>query len=78
MVLASPHLSIRTEWTPAIIADEIKHMDKIVAAFEVFNNDGYKTENLFGCLITEEEVKRRLLFLVARTLAIYKKMENIL
>ena len=72
VVLASPHLSTGTEWTPAIIADEIKHMDKEVAAFELFNNAGYKTENLFGRLITENEIKRRLIFLVARTLEIYK------
>jgi multimeric flavodoxin WrbA len=74
VVLASPHLSIGTEWIPAIIADEIKHMNKIVAVYEVFNTAQYRTENLFGCLITENEIKNRLIFLVTRTLEIYNSM----
>lgn len=69
VVLASPHWSTSTEWTPAIMADEIKHMDREVVGFEVINNAGYETENLFGGLITEKEIQRRLRFLVERILA---------
>lgn len=73
VVLASPHWSAGTEWTPAIMADEIKHMNREVVGFEVINNAGYETENLFGGLITEHEIQRRLLFLAERILAALHK-----
>ncbi len=76
VVLASPHWSTGTEWTPVIIADEIKHMNREVAAYEVINNAGFETENLFGHLIKEMEIQRRLIFLADRTLKIYKDVRE--
>jgi multimeric flavodoxin WrbA len=73
VVLASPHWSGIGERTPSIVADQIKTMDRKVAGFEVINNSGFKTENLFGRLIREEEIQRRLNFLVDRTLDVVKE-----
>jgi multimeric flavodoxin WrbA len=73
VVLASPHWSGIGERTPSIVADQIKTMGRKVAGFEVINNSGFKTENLFGRLIKEEEIQRRLKFLVDRTLEVAKE-----
>ncbi len=72
IVLASPHWSSTAELTPCIIADEMKHMGDIVG-FEIINNAGYNTENLFGSLIKEAEIQRRLAFLVDRIVALRKQ-----
>lgn len=63
VVLASPHWSETAERTPSIIADEIRKMGREVVAFEVINNAGFETENLFGKLINEDEIRRRLEYL---------------
>ncbi len=55
------------------MADEIRNMGKKVAGFEVINNTGFETENLFGRLIKEEEIKRRLEFLANRTLKVARE-----
>lgn len=70
VVLASPQWSGIGERTPSIVADQIKNMDRRVAGFEVINNAGFETENLFGRLINEKEIKRRLEFLADRTLKV--------
>jgi len=49
-------------------------MDRKVAGFEVINNVGFETENLFGKLINEEEIQRRLEFLADRTLKVAKEI----
>lgn len=43
-------------------------MGRKIEGFEVINNAGFRTENLFGKLINEEEIKRRLEHLTDRTL----------
>ena len=73
VVLASLHWSGIAERTPSIMADEVKNMGKIVAGFEIISNAGFETENLFGRLIKEEEIKRRLEFLADRILKVTKK-----
>jgi multimeric flavodoxin WrbA len=70
VILAAPHLSSGPQWAPAIMAAEVKDMGRQVAGFEVINNAGFRTENLFGGLIKEEEIQRRLLFLADRTLEV--------
>ena len=57
VALASPQWSGIGERTPSIVADQIKNMDRKVAGFEIVNNAGFKTENLFGELINEEEIR---------------------
>ncbi|MBE9507609.1 MAG: NAD(P)H-dependent oxidoreductase [Chloroflexi bacterium] len=74
VVLASPHWASAGEWTPAIVACEVKDMGRVVAGFEVINNAGFKTDNLFGGLINEEEIQRRLLFLADRTLEVAREI----
>ncbi len=73
VVLASPHWSGIAEFTPVIMSEEVRWMGRKVAAFEVINNAGFETENLFGGLINEEEIRRRLEFLADRTYAVAKK-----
>lgn len=68
VVVAAPHNSSGAQWTPSIMADEVKWMDRKVAGFEVINNAGYATECLFGSLIREPEIQRRLAFLAERVL----------
>jgi multimeric flavodoxin WrbA len=68
IVLASPHLSSGAQWTPSVISDEIKWLGKKVACFEVINNNGYELGNSYGGLIKEIEVKRRLDFIIDRSL----------
>jgi hypothetical protein len=70
VVLASPHLSLSTEWTPSIMADEIKHMGRTIAVFEVINTAGFGLEPLFNSLLEEKEIQRRLTYLAERTLSI--------
>jgi multimeric flavodoxin WrbA len=73
VVLAAPHWSGGAQWAPAIMADEIKIMGREVAGFEVINSAGFETENLFGGLIREPEIQRRLEFLADRTLAVARR-----
>lgn len=68
VVIAAPRTSSGALWTPSIMADEIKWMDRKVAGFEVINNAGYATGNSFGGLIREPEIQRRLAFLAERVL----------
>jgi multimeric flavodoxin WrbA len=70
VVLAAPHNSNGAQWTPSIMADEVKWMGRKVAGYEVINNAGFETENLFGGLINEKEIQRRLEFLADRTLKV--------
>jgi len=74
VVLAAPHWSGGAQWTPSLMSDEVKGMDRKVAGFEVINNAGFKTENLFGGLINEEEIQRRLLFQADRTLEVAREV----
>jgi hypothetical protein len=73
VILASPHWSGTAERTPSILADEIRLMGRKMGGFEIINNAGFETENLFGKLIHEEEIKRRLEFLADRTLKAAKQ-----
>jgi len=73
VALASPQWSGIGERTPSIVADQIKNMDRKVAGFEIVNNAGFETENLFGRLINEKEIQRRLEFLADRTLKVAKE-----
>jgi len=56
------------------VADQIKNIDRRIAGFEVINNAGFETENLFGRLINEDEIKRRLEFLSDRTLEVAREI----
>jgi hypothetical protein len=56
------------------MSDEVKCMGRKVVGFEVINNAGFETENLFGGLINEEEIRRRLLFLADRTLEVAREV----
>jgi len=73
VVLASPQWSGIAERTPSIVADQIKNMGRQVVGFEVINNAGFETENLFGKLINEVEIQRRLEFLIDRILEAAKR-----
>ena len=66
--MASPQWSGPAERTPSIMADEVRLMKRKIGGFEIINNAGFETENLFGKLINEEEIKRRLEHLADRTL----------
>lgn len=68
VVIAAPHFSGGAQWTPSILADEVKGLDRRVAGFELINSAGFETESLFGGLINEVEIRRRLEFLADRTL----------
>jgi multimeric flavodoxin WrbA len=68
VVIAAPQNSSGAQWTYSLIADDIKWMDRRVAGFEVINNAGFNTEALFGQLIKEKEIQRRLEFLADQTL----------
>ncbi len=76
IVLTAPHWSRGAEFTTSIIADAVKSMDRKVAGFEVINNAGFKTENLFGRLINEKEIQRRLDFLADQTVTAARKLVN--
>lgn len=76
VVLAAPHRSSGAQWTPSVMSDEVKGMGRKVAGFEVINNAGFETENLFGGLINEWEIQRRLEFLADRTLKIAKDLQG--
>jgi multimeric flavodoxin WrbA len=76
-VLASPHGASAGEFTPATIASEVKDMGRVMGGFEVINNAGFRTENLFGGLINEEEIQRRLLFLADRTLEVAREVAGL-
>lgn len=68
VIIGAPHFSSGAQWTLSIMADEVKGLDRRVAGFEVINSAGFETESLFGGLINEAEIKRRLEFLSDRTL----------
>ncbi|MGA9351341.1 MAG: hypothetical protein WBW48_21390 [Anaerolineae bacterium] len=74
VVLAAPHWSDGAQWTPGLVSDDAKCMGRKLAGFEVINNAGFTTENLFGGLINEEEIQRRLLFLADRTLEVAREI----
>lgn len=77
VVLAAPHNSSGAQWTPSIMADEVKWLDgRMVAAFEVINNAGYETEGLFGGLIHEAEIQRRLDYFSDQTLRIASRIQR--
>ncbi|MBU7016712.1 MAG: flavodoxin family protein [Theionarchaea archaeon] len=73
VILASPQWSQISERTPSIVADFMKNINRKVAGFEIINNAGFETENLFGELIYEKEIQRRLEFLTDRTLKAARK-----
>lgn len=73
VIIAAPHFSSGAQWTASIMADEVKWMDRKVAGFEVINSAGYETESLFGGLINEVEIQRRLSFLAERTVQAAKE-----
>jgi multimeric flavodoxin WrbA len=75
VVIAAPHNSSGAQWTPSIMADEVKWLDRKVASFELINNSGYATDGLFGSLIKEKEIQARLDFLVDRTLEAARKYQ---
>lgn len=71
VVLASPDGAYGGELTPAIVAGELRchiSMGYQHAGFEIINNAGYKTDNVRGHLINEEEIQNRLSFLTGRIL----------
>ena len=68
LIEASSHWSGPAERTPSVMADEVKLMGRKIGGFELINNAGFRTENLFGKLINEEEIKRRLEYLADQTL----------
>lgn len=49
-------------------------MDREAAGFEVINNAGFETENLFGGLINEEEIQSRSEFLADRILEVAREI----
>jgi hypothetical protein len=76
VIIASPHNSSGAQWTPSIMADEVKWMGRKVAAFEVINNSGYATEGLFGGLVREEEIRRRLSYVADRSLEVARSLQE--
>jgi multimeric flavodoxin WrbA len=73
LVIASPQYSSGAQWTPSIMADEVKWLDdRRAAAFEVINNSAYVTEGLFGRLIHEPAIPTRLNDFCDQTLRIYE------
>lgn len=70
VVLASPATSSGAQWTPSVMADEVKWLGRKVAAFEVIDNAGYETGNSCGGLIGEPEIRSRLEHLANRTLRV--------
>jgi multimeric flavodoxin WrbA len=76
VVLASPDGALGGELTPAIVAGELRghvSMGFRLGGFEVINNAGYKTDNVRGRLIEEEEIQNRLSFLARRILETVKQ-----
>lgn len=73
VVIAAPQFSGGAQWSLSMMADEVKGMDRHVAGFEVINSAGFETESLFGGLINELEIKRRLEFLSDWTLKMAKE-----
>jgi len=77
VVLASPNGAMGGELTPTIVAGELRghiSMGYRHGGFEVINNAGYKTDNVRGRLIEEEEIRNRLAFLTKRILETSKKL----
>lgn len=75
VVIASPQNSGGAQWTPSVMADDVKWLDgRKVAGFEVINNAGYRTEGTFGGLVNEPDVRRRLEFLADMTLEKAKEL----
>lgn len=74
VVLASPEGATGREWTPAIVAANVKWMKQKAATFEVINTYGFETDCVSGRLIDEAEIQRRLTFLAQRTLSAAREM----
>ncbi len=76
VIIGAPHFSGGAQWTFSMLADEVKGLDRRVAAFEVINSAGFETESLFGGLVNEPEIKRRLDFLSDRTLKMAREKNS--
>jgi multimeric flavodoxin WrbA len=70
VVIASPANSSGAQWTPSVMADEVKWLGRKVAAFEVINNAGFGIEGSFGGLADVPEVQRRMEYLADHTLLV--------
>ena len=73
VVLAAPHNSSGAQWTPSIVGDEVKGMGPQVAALEVINHAGFEADSVWGRLIGEPEIYRRLEFVADRTLQVARR-----
>jgi multimeric flavodoxin WrbA len=73
VVLASPAGATGGEWTPAIVAANVRWMKQRSAAFEVINNHGFEEDCVSGRLIDEVEIQRRLTHLAQRTLLVAQR-----
>ena len=73
VVLASPEGATGGEWTPAIVAANVRWMKQKAAAFEVINNYGFEEDCISGRLIDESEIQRRLTHFAQRTLSVSQK-----
>jgi len=73
VVLASPHWSGIAERTPSVTANQLKYLGGEIAGHEVINSAGFRTENIFGRLINEKEIQRRLEFLTNRILEVIEE-----
>jgi multimeric flavodoxin WrbA len=79
LVIASPQYSSGAQWTPSIMADEVKWLDdRRVAAFEVINNSAYATEGLFGHLIEEPAIQTRLNDFCEQTVRLYQATNDLI
>ncbi len=74
VVIASPALSSGAQWTPSVMADEVKWLGRKVAAFEVINNAGFGMERFHGGLIDVPEVERRMDYLADYTLQVAERV----
>lgn len=77
VIIAAPQNSSGSQWTPSIMADEVKCMNRQVASFEIINNAGYATESPFEGLIKEKEIQARLDFLADRTLEVAMQVSGL-
>lgn len=69
VVFASPGGATGGEWTPAIIAANVRWLKHKVAAFEVINHYSFD-QTPAGRVVGEAEVQRRLAILAERTLKV--------
>lgn len=78
VVIATPDGAMGGELTPAIVAGELRchiSMGYRQGGFEVVNDAGFKTRNVRGHLIQEEEIQNRLSFLTKRILETSLKVQ---